>query len=81
MGEPGAWKFEVSTISQFESTRLFTMSTPRIATMMESRTIALSSTACNTLDQLRGLPLYQMDLHVSRNFGLDECVMLRSSVE
>jgi hypothetical protein len=46
MSEPWAWKFEVSTISPFESARPFTMSTPRMAKMMESRTIAQSSTAC-----------------------------------
>jgi outer membrane receptor protein involved in Fe transport len=76
------WKFEASTISQFESARPFTMSTPAD---INGDGIANDRAVVNgvqtTLDQFRGAPFYQVDLRVSRNIALGESVTLRPFAE
>ncbi len=76
------WKFEVSTLSQFESARPFTMFTPADVNgdgVAQDR--AVVNGVQTTLDQFRGTPFYQVDLRVSRNIALGERVTLRPFVE
>jgi Carboxypeptidase regulatory-like domain len=77
------WKFEVSTLSQFESARPFTMSTP--ADVNGDGVVGNDRAVVNgvqtSLDQFRGTPFYQVDLRVSRNIALGERVTLRPFVE
>jgi hypothetical protein len=53
------WGFELTTLSQVESARPFTMTTP-------VGTRAVVNNAETTLDQFRGTPFFQVDLRVSR---------------
>jgi len=75
-------KLEVSTLSQFESARPFTMSTPAD---INGDGIANDRAVVNgvqtTLDQFRGRPFYQVDLRVSRNIALTERLTLRPFAE
>jgi len=77
------WKFEVSTLSQFESARPFTMSTP--ADVNGDGVVGNDRAVVNgvqtSLDQFRGTPFYQVDLRVSRNIALGERVTLRPFAE
>jgi Carboxypeptidase regulatory-like domain len=77
------WKFEVSTLSQFESARPFTMFTP--ADVNGDGVVGNDRAVVNgvqtSLDQFRGTPFYQVDLRVSRNIALGERVTLRPFVE
>jgi hypothetical protein len=77
------WKFEASTISQFESARPFTMSTPidinHDGVVGNDRAVVNGTQT--TLDQFRGAPFYQVDLRVSRNFVLRERFTLRPFAE
>jgi Carboxypeptidase regulatory-like domain len=77
------WKFEVSTLSQFESARPFTMSTP--ADINGDGVVGNDRAVVNgvqtSLDQFRGTPFYQVDLRVSRNIALGERVTLRPFME
>jgi len=72
------WKFEVSTLSQFESARPFTMFTPAD---LNGDSVAQDRAVVNgvqtSLDQFRGTPFYQVDLRVSWNIALGERVTLR----
>ena len=76
------WKFEASTISQFESARPFTITTP---SDINGDGVANDRAVVNgmqtTLDEFRGSPFYQVDLRLSRNFILGERAMLRPFVE
>ena len=76
------WKFEASTLSQLESARPFTMSTPAD---INGDTIANDRAVINgvqtSLDQFRGRPFYQVDLRVSRNIALTERLTLRPFAE
>jgi hypothetical protein len=76
------WKFELSTLSQFESARPFTMSTPAD---INGDGIANDRAVVNglqtSLDAFRGRPFYQVDLRVSRNIALGERVTLRPFAE
>jgi hypothetical protein len=77
------WKLEVSTLSQFESARPFTMFTP--ADVNGDGVVGNDRAVVNgiqtSLDQFRGTPFYQVDLRVSRNIALGERVTLRPFVE
>jgi len=77
------WKFEVSTLSQFESARPFTMFTP--ADVNGDGVVGNDRAVVNgvqtSLDQFRGTPFYQVDLRVSRNIALGERVTLRPFAE
>jgi Carboxypeptidase regulatory-like domain/TonB dependent receptor len=77
------WKFEVSTLSQFESARPFTMSTP--ADVNGDGVVGNDRAVVNgvqtSLDQFRGTPFYQVDLRVSRNIALGERLTLRPFAE
>jgi hypothetical protein len=77
------WKFELSTLSQFESARPFTMSTP--ADVNGDGVVGNDRAVVNgvqtSLDQFRGTPFYQVDLRVSRNIALSERVTLRPFAE
>jgi hypothetical protein len=77
------WKFEVSTLSQFESARPFTMSTPADVNGdgVVGNDRAVVNSVQTRLDEFRGTPFYQVDLRVSRNIALGERVTLRPFVE
>ena len=76
------WKFEASTISQFESARPFTMATPfDVNGDGVANDRAVVNGKQTTLDQFRGSPFAQVDLRISRNIIFGERVMLRPFVE
>jgi hypothetical protein len=77
------WKFEISTLSQFESPRPFTMSTPADVNGdgVAGNDRAVVNGVQTSLDQFRGTPFYQVDLRVSRNIALGERVTLRPFAE
>jgi hypothetical protein len=76
------WAFDVSTLSQFESARPYTLGT---GVDINGDGVANDRAVVNgrqtTLDQFRGTPFAQIDLRVSRNFKLGERVVLRPLVE
>jgi hypothetical protein len=75
-------KFEVSTLSQFESARPYTLGT---ATDINGDGAANDRAVVNgvqtTLDQFRGSPFAQVDLRVTRNFNFGDRVSLHPFVE
>ncbi len=76
------WKLEASTISQFESARPFTMTTPfdfNRDGVANDR--AVVNGVQTTLDEFRGTPFYQVDLRVSRNIAVGERFTLRPFAE
>jgi hypothetical protein len=77
---PGA--FELSTLSQFESGRPYTLGT---GVDINGDGVANDRAVVNgqqtTLDQFRGTPFAQIDMRVSRNFKLGERASLRPFVE
>ncbi|MGC2697391.1 MAG: carboxypeptidase regulatory-like domain-containing protein [Candidatus Angelobacter sp.] len=77
---PGA--VDVSTLSQFESARPYTLGT---GTDINGDGVANDRAVVNgqqtTLDEFRGTPLAQVDMRVSRNFKFGERVELRPFVE
>jgi len=76
------WKLEASTISQFESARPFTLSTPAdINGDGVANDRAVVNGVQTTLDQFRGAPFYQVDLRVSRNIVFRERFTLRPFAE
>jgi hypothetical protein len=83
----GVWqlpgKFEVSTMSQFESARPFTIATPVDINGdgTDSNDRAVVNGVRTSLDQFRGTPFYQVDLRVSRNIVLTERMTLRPFIE
>jgi hypothetical protein len=58
------WGFELSTLSQFESARPFTLA--------NGGDRAVINGVKTTLDQFRGTPYMQVDLRVARPFGISE---------
>lgn len=76
------WAFDVSTLSQFESGRPYTLGT---GVDINGDGVANDRAVVNgqqtTLDQFRGTPLAQVDLRVSRNFKLGERASLKGFVE
>ena len=77
------WRFELSTLSQFESARPFTIATPAdiLNDGFSGNDRAVVNGVQTTLDQFRGTPFYQVDLRVSRNIALGERVTLRPFAE
>jgi Carboxypeptidase regulatory-like domain/TonB dependent receptor-like, beta-barrel len=77
------WRFEVSTLSQFESARPFTIATPAdiLNDGFSGNDRAVVNGLQTTLDQFRGAPFYQVDLRVSRNINLGERIQLRPFAE
>jgi carboxypeptidase family protein/TonB-dependent receptor-like protein len=76
------WKLEASTISQLESARPFTMTTPfDVNGDGVANDRAVVNGMQTTLDQLRGTPFYQVDLRISRNIALNERWTLRPFAE
>ena len=75
-------KLELSTLSQFESARPFTMFTPAdINGDGVAQDRAVVNGVQTALDQFRGKPFYQVDLRVSRNIALGERLTLRPFAE
>ncbi|HSC45319.1 MAG TPA: carboxypeptidase regulatory-like domain-containing protein [Candidatus Acidoferrum sp.] len=77
------WRFELSTLSQFESARPFTIGTPAdvLNDGFSGNDRAVVNGVQTSLDQFRGTPFYQVDLRVSRNIALGERVTLRPFAE
>ncbi|MGZ4860333.1 MAG: outer membrane beta-barrel protein [Candidatus Angelobacter sp.] len=77
-----AGAFEVSTLSQFESGRPYTLGT---GVDINGDGVANDRAVVNgqqtTLDQFRGTPFAQIDMRVSRNFKIGEHASLRPFVE
>ena len=73
------WRFELSTLSQFESARPFTIATPAdiLNDGFSGNDRAVVNGVMTSLDQFRGTPFCQVDLRVSRNIALGERVTLR----
>ncbi len=77
------WKIELTTLSQFESARPFTLTTP---VDVNGDGIATNDRAVvnghqTTLDELRGTPFYQVDLRVSREIKFRERLRVRPFAE
>jgi len=74
---------EVSTLSQFESARPFTMTTPvdvnGLGDAVDDR--AVINGVQTTLDQFRGTPYIQVDMRVSRPFNISERVKATPFIE
>ena len=66
------WHCELSTLSQFESARPFTIATSAdiLNDGFSGNDRAVVNGVQTTLDQFRGTPFYQVDLRVSRNIAL-----------
>ena len=66
--------FEISTLSQFESARPFTITTPvdvnGVGDALDDR--AVINGVQTTMDQFRGTPYIQIDMRVSRPFKIGE---------
>jgi hypothetical protein len=77
------WRFEVSTLSQFESARPFTVATPADIGNdgFSGNDRAVVNGVQTSLDQFRGTPFCQVDLRVSRNINLGERIQLRPFAE
>jgi hypothetical protein len=81
------WGLEVSTISQLESARPFTMLTPAdvnhdgVFGPASGNDRAVINGVQTSLDEFRGTPFYQVDLRVSRNINLGERFTLRPFAE
>jgi hypothetical protein len=76
-------RFELATLSQFESARPFTMATKVDLNNdgLDSNDRAVINGVPTRLDQFRGVPFYQVDLRVSREFRFGERVALRPFAE
>jgi hypothetical protein len=75
-------KFEVSTLSQFESARPYTLSTGTdINGDGAANDRAVINGAQTTLDQFRGAPFAQVDLRVSRSFRISERMSVKTFAE
>jgi hypothetical protein len=75
-------KFEMSTLSQFESARPYTLAT---GTDINGDGAANDRAVINgvqtTLDQFRGSPFAQVDLRVSRSFRINERMSVKAFAE
>lgn len=76
-------KVELATLSQLESARPFTLSTPvdLNADGLGSNDRAVINGVQTSLDQFRGAPFYQVDLRVSREFRIREHITVRPFAE
>jgi len=76
------WKFELNTLSQFESARPFTLTTGvDINGDGVKNDRAVVNGQQTSLDAFRGVPLAQVDLRVSRTFKLNERMTLKPFAE
>ncbi|HMK29492.1 MAG TPA: TonB-dependent receptor [Terriglobales bacterium] len=77
------WKLEVSTLSQFESARPFTMSMPTDVNNdgRDDNDRVVVNRQQTSLDQFRGVPFAQVDLRVARMVRLRERMTLLPFVE
>jgi hypothetical protein len=77
------FKFQISTLSQFESARPFTMSTPFDINGdgLDTNDRAVVNGVQTRLDQFRGTPFAQVDLRISREFRIREHLSFRPFVE
>jgi hypothetical protein len=77
------YKFEVSTLSQVESARPFTIATPVDVNNdgISTNDRAVINGVQTSLDQFRGTPLIQIDLRVSREFQFKERFRARPFAE
>jgi hypothetical protein len=76
------WQFEVSTLSQFESARPYTLTTTTDINGDGARNDrAVINGTQTTLDQFRGTPFAQVDLRVARNFKFGDRVSLKVFAE
>ena len=76
-------KIELTTLSQFESARPFTLATPVDINGdgLDSNDRAVVNGVQTSLDEFRGTPFYQIDLRVSREFKFKERFTVRPFVE
>ncbi len=77
------YKFQISTLMQFESARPYTLSTP-VDVNNDGNTgndRAVVNGTQTALDQFRGAPFEQVDLRVSRNFQIKDKFSVRPFVE
>ncbi|MFY9585531.1 MAG: TonB-dependent receptor [Candidatus Acidiferrales bacterium] len=76
-------RFQLTTLSQFESARPFTLATPVDVNDdgLNTNDRAVVNGVQTSLDQFRGKPFYQVDLRVSREFRFRERMVLRPFVE
>jgi Carboxypeptidase regulatory-like domain/TonB dependent receptor len=76
-------KLEMTTLSQFESARPYTLSTPvdLNGDGLDSNDRAVVNEVQTALDQFRGTPFSQIDLRVSRDFGWGDHVTVRPFIE
>jgi hypothetical protein len=76
-------KIELTTLSQFESARPFTMFTPADINNdgISTNDRAVVNGVQTSLDQFRGTPFYQVDLRVSREFKFKEHFSVRPFAE
>ncbi|HJX83876.1 MAG TPA: TonB-dependent receptor, partial [Candidatus Angelobacter sp.] len=76
------WSFDVSTISQFESARPYTLGT---TVDINDDGVPTDRAVVNgqqtTLDEFRGTPFAQVDLRISKTFKFGEHMSLRPFVE
>lgn len=76
------WRFQISTLAQFESARPYTMFTPvDINGDGNINDRAVIDGVQTSLDQFRGRPFSQIDLRLSRQFKLTEKVWVRPFAE
>jgi Carboxypeptidase regulatory-like domain/TonB dependent receptor len=76
------YKFQISTLAQFESARPFTMVTPADANNDGNFTDrAVVNGVPTSLDEFRGSPYSQIDVRVSRDFRINERVSIRPFAE
>jgi len=76
------YKFQLSTLAQFESARPYTMATPADANGDGNDTDrAVVNGVPTSLDEFRGSPYQQVDVRVSRDFRVNERVSVRPFAE
>jgi len=76
------YKFQLSTLAQFESARPYTMATPEDANGDQNFTDrAVVNGVPTSLDAFRGSPYQQVDVRVSRDFRINERVSVRPFAE
>ncbi len=77
------YKFQLATLSQFESARPYTLSSPvdLNGDGIDTNDRAVVNGVQTSLDQFRGVPFAQVDLRVSRPIMVSEHVEIRPFVE
>jgi len=77
------FKLQISTLSQFESARPYTLTTPFDVNGdgLDTNDRAVVNGVQTRLDQFRGTPFAQVDLRVSREFRWREHVSIRPFAE